>query len=53
MLSSKLPKKNPTAQGSGLPSYSASVAFILWVFFFIGFTIRHLVVYSRAAREDS
>jgi uncharacterized membrane protein len=31
----------------------ASMAFILWVFLFIGFTFRHLVVYSRAARKDS
>lgn len=31
----------------------ASVAFFFWVSFFIGFTLRHIIVYARSAREHT
>ncbi len=43
----------PSWMAGGNWKVVALVAFILWGFFFVGFTLRNLIGYARAAREDT
>ena len=43
----------PAWLSGGAWKVAGVLVFILWAFFFIGFTIRHIIGYARTARNQS